>query len=90
LSVDLFIKEFALGQGETAISRFIEWLKSLFTRKPEPESKPFKPRVEPGERFTRLGDWENVNSPKTYRLLTEARDYFLIKGVIKRRDPRLA
>jgi len=72
------------------ISRFIEWLKSLFKRKPELESKTFKPRVEPSERFaSSRSNWENVNSPETYRLLTEARDYFLIKGVIKRRDPRL-
>lgn len=46
--------------------------------------KPFKPSVEPSEPFA--GDWENVNSPETYRLLTEARDYFLIKGVIKKRS----
>jgi len=73
------------------VSRFMEWLKSLFKRKPEPESQIFKPRVEPSERFaSSKNDWENVNSPETYRLLTEARDYFLIKGVIKRRDPRLA
>jgi len=26
---------------------------------------------------------DEVNSPETYRLLTEARRYFLIKGVIK-------
>ena len=63
------------------ISRFIEWLSSLFKRKPEPESKP---SVESREPFA--GDWENYNSPETYRLLTEARDYFLIPGVIKKRS----
>ena len=36
-----------------------------------------------------MGDWEHENSPEIYRLLTEARRYFLIKGVIKKRDPRL-
>lgn len=71
------------------ISRFIEWFSSLFKRKPELKSKPSKPRVEPSKRFAH-SDWHNVNSPETYRLLTEARGYFLIKGVIKRRDPRLA
>lgn len=45
--------------------------------------KPFKPSVEPSELFA--GDWENVNSPEIYSLLTEARGYFLIKGVIKKR-----
>jgi len=48
-----------------------------------PESKPkLKPSVEASEQPT--CDWGNVNSPETYRLLTEARGYFLLPGVIKR------
>ncbi len=34
-------------------------------------------------------NWEHENSPETYRLLTEARGYFLLPGVIKKRRPEL-